>query len=210
MMQVAMMIAAMQVQQTAVQSQEQPNTEQRDTARAHLPAGVAVAVIVGFTPEHLAAAGVSAEQATTILNNLGASTLADEPLVRLLTSPSNTDAEKSAFDTSPAKLAQLRQEAMAVAGLSPQSDVGRKLTAVINSNGRNVPVELRVAEHTQEEWREIEQAVIAERRAQRTGKAVPAKAAADLSEARADADVAAARSGFESRKDAIEQVFNSR
>ncbi len=201
MMQLAMMMAVMQ-QAAAVQTQE--------TTRATLPAGIAVAVLVGFTPEHLAAAGISAEQTATILQQLGASELVNEPLVKLMTTPPAIDKPISEVDTSLTKLLELRQEAMAIAGISSESDTGRKLTAVINSAGRGVPAELRVVERSEEEWRTLQLAVIAEKRAERLGRSVPTDAAATLSTARGDSDVAAAKSGFDTRKDAIEQVFKGR
>lgn len=209
MIQLALMMAVMQ-QTAAVQSREElPQGEQsQETARTGIPAGLAIAAVIGFTPENLAAAGVSVEQAATILQQLGASSLADEPLVKLLTSPSTVSAEIApTINMSPTKLAELRQEAMEVVDISSQSDVGRKLTACIKAANRAVPAELKVEERTEEQWRELELAVVAERRAQRLGRAVPTEVATTLSAARGDSDVVAAKTGLQTRSDAIEDVF---
>ena len=87
------------------------------------------------------------------------------------------------------------------------SDKQDRLTRIISKPQGAVPLELRVWDCTDTQWKQLQVAIVLERRAPRAGETVQPDAAALLSEARENSDVVGAATALQNSLLAVQAIF---
>lgn len=194
-------------------------------------AAVAHAASLGLTSETLAAAGLSGQQATTLLGAIAESDTLTVDLTNAETAASSAGAAltaaqealrssagtegepeavataQAAFDQALAACATARTALFnaATAGLS--SETKAKLAALSTGLVHNVPREFTVLTMSPEQWVSVEAALRAERRATRLSTTLAEEHATLLSSIRTNENVAAALTNLNNGLGAVETAF---
>jgi len=205
-----------------------PNPVPTSPIAIDTPPGVAASI--GLNPEAMAAAGLSAQQASTVIANLATSSalvseLQNADISATSAASTLTTAQEQArgpfaTEQSPAAVAAavaafeqaiaVREEARialvnaATAGLT--SEAKARLAAITAASLHSVPTSFMVLTRTPEEWTTIEEALRAEARATRMEMTLAESHASLLAGTRADAGVIAAQASLTSNLAAIAAV----
>lgn len=185
---------------------------------------LAATIEIGFDAEALSAAGLAPSDVESLLARVSsaeaarATWLAAREALASVNSLLSVDGDNDVPAESPSLIAARDAADAALdeaeAGLRsaaldslPAATVST-LNALHLNRRRTVPVEFRVLELTEPQWRDLAQAVRAEGRANRTGEEMDADSAELLAGMRSQPSVAAAKTAVESHRTEIEAVFN--
>lgn len=195
------------------------------------PQTVQLAARIGVTAESLVVAGFSANEAQSIVDELGtngdyasalaaARSLVDTKAAALAAaeaslqgSPENSEliaARNTARTELLAAQAAFRAApAAARAALVASADSGKKaiLETYAAGAGRSAPPEFKAISRTNEEWTALESALRAEARAARRGEELASEKASLLSSARSNEDVAAAKTRLDNTLAAVKAAM---
>lgn len=195
---------------------------------------VRVVMQIGLGPRALAAAGVSAEEAASLLtrvdqdpstraayvtaaDNLSSARTALAAAIEAARSDPASQSLRQAATAAAASVASARQSltqaasglvSVAVAGLP--DGAATRLAVCRQTRHHRVPPALWTASLSAAEWDRLELALIAERRAQRLNVAVPEDAAQLLAQCRAQPQVVQAQQNIDASLAAIESTFSPR